>query len=38
VPKFETGSEKYRWMMQALFVATAQRHQAQVIIDVYKVL
>ena len=38
VPKFETGSEKYRWMMQTLFVASAQRHQAQVIIDVYKVL
>jgi hypothetical protein len=38
VPRFETGSDKYRWMMQTLFVATAQRHQAQVIIDVYKVL
>lgn len=38
VPKFETGSDKYRWMMQTLFVASAQRHQAQVIIDVYKVL
>jgi hypothetical protein len=38
VPKFETGSEKYRWMMQTLFVASAQRHQAQVIIDAYKVL
>jgi hypothetical protein len=24
--------------MQTLFVASAQRHQAQVIIDVYKVL
>jgi len=38
VPKFETGSDKYRWMMQTLFVASAQRHQAQVIIDVYKVM
>ena len=38
VPKFETGSDSYRWMMQTLFVASAQRHQAQVIIDVYKVL
>ncbi len=38
VPKFETGSDKYRWMMQTLFVASAQRHQAQVVIDVYKVM
>ncbi len=38
VPKFETGSENYRWMMHTLFVATAQRHQTQVVIDVYKVL
>src|SRR5579859_7714651 len=38
VPKFETGSDRYRWMMQTLFVASAQRHEAQVIIDVYKVM
>jgi uncharacterized protein DUF3237 len=38
VPRFETGSDKYRWMMQTLFVASAERHQSQVIIDVYKVL
>jgi hypothetical protein len=38
VPRFETGSDKYRWMMQTLFVASAQRHQKQVVIDVYKVL
>ena len=38
VPKFETGSDRYRWMMQTLFVASAQRHQALVIIDVYKVM
>ena len=38
VPRFETGSDTHRWLMQALFVASAQRHQTQVIIDVYKVL
>jgi hypothetical protein len=37
-PRFETGSDKYRWMMQTLFVASAQRHQTRVVIDVYKVL
>jgi len=38
VPRFETGSDKYRWMMETVFVASAERHQRQVIIDVYKVL
>jgi hypothetical protein len=37
VPRFETGSDKYRWLMEAVFIASAQRHQRQVIIDVYKV-
>ena len=38
VPRFETGSDKYSWMMRTLFVASAQRHQKQVIIDVYRVM
>ena len=38
VPRFETGSETYRWMMHTLFVASAARHPAAVVIDVFKVL
>jgi hypothetical protein len=38
VPKFETGSEKYRWLMQNLFVASAARHPDRVVIDVHQVL
>jgi hypothetical protein len=38
VPKFETGSEKYRWLMQHIFVASAARHAARVVIDVHMVL
>src|SRR6202171_2785582 len=26
VPKFETGSEKYRWLMESLFIGSAARH------------
>src|ERR1700727_599313 len=26
VPRFETGSEKYRWLMESLFVGSAARH------------
>src|ERR1700737_2013823 len=33
VPKFETGSEKYRWLMESLFIASAARHAARVVID-----
>ncbi len=37
-PKFETGSEKYRWLMENLFVASVARHADRVIIDVHQVL
>src|ERR1700758_5112406 len=33
VPKFETGAEKSRWLMQNLFVASAARHADRVVID-----
>ena len=38
VPKFETGSEKYRWLMQSLFVGSAARHADRVVVDVHQVL
>ena len=38
VPKFETGSEKYRWLMQHIFIASAARHADRVVIDVHQVL
>ncbi|MFG3597400.1 DUF3237 domain-containing protein [Bradyrhizobium sp. RDI18] len=38
VPKFETGAEKYRWLMQNLFIASAARHTDRVVIDVHQVL
>jgi hypothetical protein len=38
VPKFETGAEKYRWLMQHIFVASAARHTDRVVIDVHLVL
>jgi len=38
VPKFETGSEKYRWLMEHIFIASAARHADRVVIDVYQVL
>jgi hypothetical protein len=38
VPKFETGAEKYRWLMQHVFVASAARHADRVVIDVHQVL
>jgi hypothetical protein len=37
-PKFETGSPKYRWLMEHLFVASVARHAERVVIDVHKVL
>ena len=37
-PKFETGSEKYRWLMENLFVGSAARHADRVVIDVHQVL
>ena len=38
VPKFETGHERYRWLMQHIFVASAARHGDRVVIDVHVVL
>ena len=38
VPKFETGSEKSRWLMQTLFIGSAARHRDRVVIDVHQVL
>ena len=38
VPKFETGAEKYRWLMEHLFVASVARHPERVVIDVFQVL
>jgi hypothetical protein len=38
VLKFETGSEKYRWLMQSLFVSSAARHADRVVLDVHQVL
>jgi uncharacterized protein DUF3237 len=38
VPKFETGHEKYRWLMQHIFVASAARHADRVVIDVHMVV
>ena len=37
-PKFETGDEKYRWLMENLFVASVARHADRVVIDVHQVL
>lgn len=38
VPKFETGQERYRWLMQRIFVASAARHPDRVVVDVHEVL
>ena len=38
VPKFETGHEKYRWLMEKLFIGSAARHADRVVIDVHQVL
>ena len=38
VPKFETGAEKYRWLMENIFIASAARHADRVVIDVHQVL
>ncbi len=37
-PKFETGHEKYRWLMERLFVASVARHADRVVIDVHQVM
>src|SRR5919206_4462198 len=38
LPKFETGAEKYRWLMQHIFVASAARPADRVVIDVHLVV
>jgi hypothetical protein len=38
VPRFETGAQKYRWLMESLFVASAARHPDRVVVDVHQVL
>ncbi|WP_050629563.1 DUF3237 domain-containing protein [Bradyrhizobium viridifuturi] len=38
VPKFETGAEKYRWLMERIFIGSAARHADRVVIDVHQVL
>ena len=38
IPRFETGAERYRWLMQSLFVGSAARYADRVTIDVHQVL
>src|SRR5258707_4915846 len=38
VPSFETGAEKYRWLMENLFIGVGARHPDRVAIDVHQVL
>jgi hypothetical protein len=38
VPKFETGAEKYRWLMENLFIGVGARHPDRAEIDVHQVL
>src|SRR4051812_9102975 len=38
VPKFETGSENYRWLMEHLFIGSGARHPDRVEIDVHQVM
>ena len=38
VPRFETGSEKYRWLMENLFIGVGARHPDRVEIAVHQVL
>ncbi|MBA7713703.1 hypothetical protein ES703_122710 [subsurface metagenome] len=38
VPKFETGAENYRWLMEHIFVGSAARHADRVVIDVHQVM
>jgi len=38
VPKFEAGSEKYRWLMENLFIGVGARYPDRVEIDVHQVL
>src|ERR1700756_4830176 len=36
VPKFETGAEKYHWLMESLFIGSAAPHADRVVIDVHQ--
>jgi Protein of unknown function (DUF3237) len=38
VPRFETGSENWRWLMEHLFVAVGARHPDRVELDVHQVM
>jgi hypothetical protein len=38
VPRFETGSAKYRWLMQHLFIGVGARHPDRVELAVHQVL
>ena len=38
VPRFETGSEKYRWLMEHLFIGVGARHPDRVELDVHQVM
>jgi len=37
-PRFETGHEKYHWLMQHIFIASVARLGDRVVIDVHQVL
>ena len=37
-PKFETGSEDWRWLMEHLFVGAGARHPDRVELDVHQVM
>ena len=38
VPKFQTGSANYRWLMENLFIGVGARHPERVELDVHQVL
>jgi hypothetical protein len=38
MPRFETGAEEYRWLMENLFVGVGARYPDRVEIDVHQVL
>jgi hypothetical protein len=38
VPKFQTGAENHRWLMESLFVGVGARYPDRVEIDVHQVL
>src|SRR6476469_8056302 len=37
-PRFETGSENYRWLMEHLFIGSGARHPDRVELDVHQVM